>query len=300
VASSPQSASDRDREFELFCGVKIGVLGRVESADGRVQILATRGMPNGKTENRMTAARAVLGYSLKMPSDATIGADGRPFEKAGALNFYGLGASFTLRSNGPITSALCFLSPGFLAGLTNVENDFQLDDVEALNDIQSERLTYLGQVMFREALQPGYAGALFVEAIGMAVALEIARYAAALRAADKPRRGGLAPWQMLRLKSHIQANLSRPLGLDELAEQLGVSTRHLSRAVRQAIGTSVHSWIADLRLAEARRLLAETDLPIQEIALRCAFQSIAAFSTAFRAGSGFAPSEFRRLNHMRA
>jgi AraC-like DNA-binding protein len=59
---------------------------------------------------------------------------------------------------------------------------------------------------------------------------------------------------------------------------------------------SLHRWIAEYRLSEARRLLGETDLPINEIARRAAFQSTAAFSTAFRAAVGLAPSEFRHLN----
>jgi transcriptional regulator GlxA family with amidase domain len=65
--------------------------------------------------------------------------------------------------------------------------------------------------------------------------------------------------------------------------------------VRQAKGVSIHRWIVDSRLAEARRLLGETDLPIGEIAWRSAFRSASAFTSAFRASSGYAPAELRRL-----
>ena len=100
---------------------------------------------------------------------------------------------------------------------------------------------------------------------------------------------------MRRLESYIGDNLSGDLTLSELATQVGVSVRHLSRVVRQAKGMSVHRWIADRRLTETRRLLSETDLPIQEIAQRAAFRSASAFTAAFRAASGYAPGEFRRL-----
>jgi hypothetical protein len=60
-------------------------------------------------------------------------------------------------------------------------------------------------------------------------------------------------------------------------------------------GVSVHRWIADLRLAETRRLLSERDLPIHEIAQRAAFRSASSFTSAFRAASGFTPGEFRRV-----
>jgi len=80
-----------------------------------------------------------------------------------------------------------------------------------------------------------------------------------------------------------------------LARLLGMSVRHLSRAVKQEKGMSVHRWIADCRFREARRLLTETDSPIHEIARLSAFHSTSAFTTAFRAASGYAPREFRRL-----
>ena len=129
----------------------------------------------------------------------------------------------------------------------------------------------------------------------MAVALEMARYYDRFRPYDRPRSGGLASWQMRRLDSYVRANLSADLTLDELARLLGMSVRHLSRAVKQEKGMSVHRWIADCRFREARRLLAETDSPIHEIARRAAFHSVSAFTTAFRAASGYSPGEFRRL-----
>ena len=97
------------------------------------------------------------------------------------------------------------------------------------------------------------------------------------------------------LADHLRAHLSEDLTLHELAMLLGISVRHLSRVVRREKGVSLHRWIADYRLNEARRLLSETDLPIHEVARLSAFRSSAAFSTAFRAASGFAPSEYRRL-----
>ena len=69
---------------------------------------------------------------------------------------------------------------------------------------------------------------------------------------------------MRRLESYVQANLSTDLTLDELALQLGISVRHLSRAVKQEKGVSVHRWVADCRLQEARRLLTETDASIRQ------------------------------------
>jgi AraC family transcriptional regulator len=295
MLSFPQPTSARGPHPVETCGVQWGLLGRVTSARG-VEIVATDGLPNGRTENDLTAATAVLGYTLRMPADIAIGQRGRPFQPIGPLNFYSPGVSLKLRSGGPITLALCFLSPSFLASLSAADGGVRIDNLELLSSMESERLSYLGQVMFREAVAPGFASSLFAEAMGMEIALEIARYDGARRSEGGPASGGLAPWQMRRLESYIRDNLAGDLSLSELASVLGVSVRHLSRAVKQAKGVSVHRGIAARRLAEARRLLSETDLPIHEIARRSAFRSPSAFTAAFRAASGVGPGEFRRAN----
>jgi AraC family transcriptional regulator len=217
---------------------------------------------------------------------------GRPCE--GRLNFFVPGASVTLRGTGLMIGVVCIFNPTFLAGLSETANAIPLGEIGLMTDIESERLIYLGRAMFREAIEPGFASALFAEAVGIVSALEIVRYDRALQS-NKVSRGGLAPWQMRRLESHIREHLSEELTLNGLGRLLGISARHLSRAVRRAKGMSVYRWISDFRLAEARRLLTETDLPIHEIARRSAFQSSGAFSTAFRAASGYTPGEFRRL-----
>ena len=129
----------------------------------------------------------------------------------------------------------------------------------------------------------------------MAVALEIARLDGLRGADDEPRRGRLAPWQIRRLEAYIRDHLSDRLSLNDLAKLLEISVQRLSQAIKVTQGVSLYRWIAERRIAEARRLLIETDLSVDEVGRRCAFRSAAAFSTAFRAGAGCAPSAFRRV-----
>jgi AraC family transcriptional regulator len=271
----------------------MGSPGRVASPRG-VQLIAVDGLVNGRTENRFTTTLRFFSYLPRISADGAMSVDRRPFAAAGPLNFLAPGVDTTMRGGGPVTGAMCIFSPNFFPRLLETESGFRIEGIDFLTDIQSERLTYLGRAMFREAIAPGFAGGLFAEAIGMEIALEIVRYDSARRSDDCRRAGGLAPWQMRRLESYVGSNLSDDLTLSELAGLLGISVRHLSRAVRQEKGVSVHRWIADRRLAEARRLLSETDLPIHEIARRSAFHSASAFIAAFRAAAGIAPGEFRR------
>ena len=275
-------------------GVQMGLLGRVASTRG-VQVLATHGMPNGATENRLTADRTVFLYTPRMPPDALAGRSDEPFTPIGPFCFFKPGGSVTVRGSGPFTSSYCVLDPNFLANLAEIDSGLPIRDLNLKLPVESERLIYLGGAMFREAMQPGFGGALFAEAMGMAVAVEIARLDGVRRSDAEPRGDGLAPWQMRRLESYIRDHLSDKLTLSELAMLIGASVQQISYAVKRAKGVSLQRWIAECRISEARRLLIETDLPIQDIALRCAFQNAAAFSTAFRAVAGCAPSAFRRL-----
>lgn len=291
----PRSNLARASGHVEISGVRTGLLGRVVSPRG-VELVATHGVLNDRFENHIRTDTAMLVFSKKKPADAALRVGEKPFQSTGPLNFFAPGISMSLRGSAPFTTALCVFRPGFLTGLSDTESSVRLEEIDILTSIESERLTYLGQAMLGEAVRPGFASSIFAEAIGVAIALEIARYDGALRPGGEVSRGKLAPWQMRRLESYVRDHLSEQLTLNELARLLGISVRHLSRTVKNAKGMGVHRWIAECRFSEAQRLLIETDLPLHEVARRSAFQSAPAFSTAFRTVSGFAPGEFRRLS----
>jgi AraC family transcriptional regulator len=290
----PQPVFDRPVESVAIGGVQMGLLGRVSCARG-VQIVAVGGMLNNKVENHFTTTLRLMSYLPRIPADGVVSVDRRPPRPSGPLSFLMPGVPTMIRAGGPLMGTFCIFDPGFFKDLSETDSRLGFNEVDFLIDIGSERLAYLGRTMLREAIKPGFASSVFAEAMGMAIALEIARYDRASRS-DEGGRGRLALWQMRRLESYVRDHLSGQLNLSELARLHGISVRHLSRTVREAKGMSVHRWIAECRVAEARRLLAETELPVHEVAQRSAFHSAAAFSTAFRAASGFTPNEFRRLN----
>lgn len=95
----------------------------------------------------------------------------------------------------------------------------------------------------------------------------------------------------------VERHFREPRGVADYAADLGVTPTHLSRACRATCGRSALALLIDRRLYEARRLLRDTTLPVQDIAETTGFGSAAYFSRAFRAGIGASPSEFR---HARA
>jgi len=85
--------------------------------------------------------------------------------------------------------------------------------------------------------------------------------------------------------------------VDDLANKLGLGSRHLRRLFLQHVGASPITFAQTRRLQFAKRLLDETNLPITEIALAAGFGSLRRFNTAFRQTYKRAPRELRKHLH---
>lgn len=79
-----------------------------------------------------------------------------------------------------------------------------------------------------------------------------------------------------------------------LAGELGVSERHLRRALEREIGVSPLDLAQTHRLLLAKRLLADTDLSVTRVAFASGFQSLRRFNASFREQYGMPPSALRR------
>ena len=82
--------------------------------------------------------------------------------------------------------------------------------------------------------------------------------------------------------------------LKELAMQVGTNTKRLNEAFRHCAGTTVFEYLREERMKEARRLLQNTTMPINEIAAMVGYKSSANFATAFKERFGVSPSHVRR------
>lgn len=84
------------------------------------------------------------------------------------------------------------------------------------------------------------------------------------------------------------------LSLEQLAARLGIGSRYLRRIFRAEFGVSPHHYHQSRRLLLARQLLADTGLPMIEIALAAGFTSLQRFNGSFRQHYQLPPSRFRR------
>jgi len=82
-------------------------------------------------------------------------------------------------------------------------------------------------------------------------------------------------------------------GISGLARRLAVTERHLRRLLLAELGTTPIALARTTRLQTARRLLAETDMPVTEIAFASGFASIRQFNASFREAYGRPPTALR-------
>jgi len=92
----------------------------------------------------------------------------------------------------------------------------------------------------------------------------------------------------------VFANRERALTLQEIAVSLGVSASSLRSRFRSATGRSIGRHVREIRLNFACELLHDTRLRIEEVSVRCGYESLFAFSRAFRQAYDSSPSQYRK------
>ena len=166
-----------------------------------------------------------------------------------------------------------------------------------------------GEVMTSAGVSAGTDLALHMirKDFGAAVGAEVAR-----RMVSSPHRDGGQAQFMERLADGVAAAgegprhtlegtrrwaLERhrePHDVAAMARHAAVSPRTFARRFREETGTTPLQWLLGRRVLEARRLLEETDLPVEEVALRAGFGTAASLRDHFRRATSTSPTAYRR------
>ncbi|WP_169086022.1 AraC family transcriptional regulator [Paenibacillus sp. PL91] len=91
----------------------------------------------------------------------------------------------------------------------------------------------------------------------------------------------------------IEADISYPWTLKELAEAAHLSPSRFSTLFVQVVGTSPMDYLIQLRLSHAAHLLESSDKKIIEVAAECGFRNLSNFNRLFKQHVGKLPSELR-------
>ncbi|GAA4867665.1 AraC family transcriptional regulator [Pseudonocardia benzenivorans] len=92
----------------------------------------------------------------------------------------------------------------------------------------------------------------------------------------------------------VENRFREPISLRDIAAAVGLTPGHVTTVVGRRTGRTVQQWLTERRMHEARRLLADTDLTVADIAHRVGYRDGGYFVRRFRAEHGVPPAAWRR------
>lgn len=96
------------------------------------------------------------------------------------------------------------------------------------------------------------------------------------------------------IKDYLDQHYTEKITLDALAERFYINKFYLTRVFKEQFGQPVTSYLVQLRITQAKRMLRFTDHTIESIAQNCGFNDANYFSRLFKKVEGLAPGEYRR------
>lgn len=92
---------------------------------------------------------------------------------------------------------------------------------------------------------------------------------------------------------YLQINFSYPITLDYLAAYAHLSPEYLARYFKKTTGTTIFTFLTNIRMEHAKILLRTTEQTINEISISCGYQSVGNFQKAFKKAEGMNAGEYR-------
>lgn len=101
--------------------------------------------------------------------------------------------------------------------------------------------------------------------------------------------------RMSQIIRYLHDHHDESIMLEDLAEQFFISQYHLCREFKKYTSRTVVSYLNNVRIGRAQRLLNETDLSIVQVSRQVGFANVTHFNRVFRSVTGMSPSESRRV-----
>jgi AraC-like DNA-binding protein len=122
-------------------------------------------------------------------------------------------------------------------------------------------------------------------------AVQLLRLVARPEASAQPSR---AEQRVINTRVWMDHNFAEEIDLDRLSELSGLSPSHFAYLFRKAIGKSPKQYVLDRRLEYAASLLAQTGMPVLEVALESGFAHLAHFNRCFKQYARLTPTAHRK------
>ena len=169
----------------------------------------------------------------------------------------------------------------------------------------AERIATLVAQIDQEYRQPAPGRNSLLEALIQALVVELSRLCAYTGSTAKrygPRQSDKGRQHLEHYQALIEAHYREQPSIEQLAEQVGVSSAHLNMLCRQLAGHSALQLLHERLLLEAKRQLTYTNMTIGQVSDSLGFSEPAYFTRFFKRNTAFSPREFRlrqtAVNHI--
>jgi two-component system response regulator YesN len=94
--------------------------------------------------------------------------------------------------------------------------------------------------------------------------------------------------------AYMNRNFSLDISIDTLADYLGITPNYFSHLFKKETGISFSEYLNRIRVTEAQKLLAQTDLKAYEVMERVGFRNYKYFNYVFKKQEGVSPADYRK------
>jgi two-component system, response regulator YesN len=114
--------------------------------------------------------------------------------------------------------------------------------------------------------------------------------------ADIARERSETEMRPIRLaKKYMQENYHKPLTLEDVAGVAGFNSTYFSTVFKKVTGENFLEYLSELRMKEARELLCDGHLRVEDIAEKVGYSDTKYFVKLFKKSTGLTPQEYRKL-----
>ena len=156
------------------------------------------------------------------------------------------------------------------------------------------RLGALAAAVHAEMVADFPGGRLFLDSVEQAIAVALVNGHTVNHPLVQMYRGGLGAARLRRIKELVDANLEDDLGLDEMAQSVGLSTAHFARMFRKSTGETPHQFVLRQRVERAKGMLRAPDARVLDVAVACGFKTQQHFAQVFRDVCRVSPTQYRQ------
>jgi|GEM_PF-6030322 len=256
------------------------------------------GLPAGNEVRRPSSDQHCIHiwHEGALAPQLTVGDDRfEPHAPSGAFLLVPAGAEYSSvrQSTGTRTTQLVFLDAAVTESVVESGAVVRGADPAPMIGSAETRVPTLGKRMLDLASDPLGIPRVAWESLAILMSLELIRICDRNAVACQ-QVGGLAPWQIARVRDYVLENIAGDVGLTDLASTVGLSAYHFSRAFKRTTGLSPTRYVTCQRVERAKSLLNGSAMSLCDVARAVGYASVPSFSRAFRQTAGVPPMTFRR------